>query len=257
MPFDRCYAGMVYTVLVAAAPSLVLLAYFYLRDKYEREPLGHMAVAYLLGMFAMLAAQGMAGLVSAQVSTEWLHLGGEPARLFDAFVLTGASEEFAKWLLLVTAVYAWKEFDEPLDGLVYGVTLSLGFATLENLLYLSSRGLAIAWQRAVFAVPAHALFGGCMGFYAGRAKFSPPGPRHARQFGLALTLSFCLPVAFHGSYDFALLHGLGWTVWCAISLLSLSFWIFVLRRVRRAERASPFRPKTMMPSDFHALQIKR
>jgi len=237
--------------LVAAAPSLALLAYFYLRDRYEREPTGYVVAAYLLGVFALAAAQGISVLVSEWVSWDWLHTGGEPARLFDAFVLAGLAEELAKWVMLVAAVYAWREFDEPMDGLLYGVAIALGFATLENLLFLSSRGVSIAWQRAIFAVPAHALFGGCMGFYVGRAKFSPT-PRTG-QFWLSLGLSFIVPVAFHGAYDFALLHGLGWGVWAAVTLLSLSFWVFVLRRVKRADRASPFRPKTMMPADFQTL----
>ena len=133
------------------------------------------------------------------------------------------------------------------------MAIALGFATLENFLFLSSRGLAIAWQRAIFAVPAHALFGGCMGFYVGRAKFaSADGTRRSR-FWLSLTLSFLVPVGFHGAYDFALLHGLGWKVWTAVTLLSLAFWVFVLRRVKRAQKSSPYRPKTMMPSDFRAL----
>jgi protease PrsW len=239
--------------LVAAAPSLALLAFFYLHDRYEREPVGHLVVAYLLGMFAMLAAQGAAGLASDWVSVEWLHTGGEPARLFDAFVLAGAIEELAKWTMLAAAIYSWREFNEPMDGLLYGVAIALGFATLENFLFLGSRGLGVAWQRAIFAVPAHALFGGCMGFYVGRAKFAPSGVTRRRRFLVALALSLWVPVGFHGAYDFALLHGLGWRVWAAITLLSLGFWIFVLRRVKRALRDSPFRPKTMMPSEFRAL----
>ena len=241
-------------VLVAAAPSLALLAYFYLRDRYEREPLGHVIAAYLLGAFAMLAVQGGEETIAGWVSAEWLHTGGEAARVFDAFVLAGAVEESAKWVVLFGAVYAWREFDEPLDGLFYGVTIALGFATLENLLYLSSRGLDIAWQRALFAVPAHALFGGSMGYYAGRAKFVPAGGNRRWRFWRAVILSLGLPVGFHGAYDFALLHGLGWKAWVAVTLLSLGFWIFVLHRVQRAQRASPYRPKTMMPTDFQAIR---
>jgi RsiW-degrading membrane proteinase PrsW (M82 family) len=251
LPLDRdsvLRSTAMFIALVAAAPSLALLTYFYLRDRYEREPIGHVVAAYLLGMFALAAAQGATLMIADWVSSDWLHTGGEPARLFDAFVLAGGVEELAKWVVLVAAVYAWREFDEPMDGLLYGVAIALGFATLENLLFLSSRGLAIAWQRAIFAVPAHALFGGCMGFYVGRAKFAP-----TRHFWLSLSLSLLVPVGFHGAYDFALLHGLGWKVWTAVTLLSLAFWVFVLRRVKRAQKSSPYRPKTMMPSDFRAL----
>ena len=180
-----------------------------------------------------------------------MHLGGEPARLFEAFVLCGLIEELAKGIMLIAAVYHWREFDEPLDGLVYGVAIALGFATFENYLYLSSHGVAIAWKRALFAVPAHALFGGSMGYYAGRVKFMAKGLRLTRDLFRDRVLCLALPVLFHGAYNYALLHGLSWFTWTAISLLSLGFWFFVLRRVRRAQRASPFRPKTMLPSDFH------
>jgi RsiW-degrading membrane proteinase PrsW (M82 family) len=234
------------TVVVAAAPSLVLLAYFYLRDRYEREPLGHLLLTYGLGMYALLAAQG---LFATDGWLGWLDaafLDGrtERARLLDAFVLAGLVEELAKWVLLLTAVYHWREFDEPLDGLIYGVALSLGFATLENHHYLVRHGLVVAWPRALLAVPAHALFGGSMGYYAGRAKFTAArGPRR-RDLARALIV----PALFHGAYDFALLHGLGWKVRVAVALLSLTLWSFVLRRVHRAQRASPYRPKTLPPS---------
>ena len=238
-------------LVVAAAPSLALLTYFYLRDRYDREPLSTLAFAYVLGIYAMLAAQAAATMVADLVSEEWLRLGGEPARLFEAFVLSGLIEETAKGVMLLAAVYKWREFDEPLDGLVYGVTIALGFATFENVLYLSSHGVAIAWKRALFAVPAHALFGGSMGYYAGRIKFAAKGPRTGRSIWLDRISCLSLPVLFHGLYNFALLHGLNWFIWTAISVLSLGFWSFVLRRLRRAQKASPFRPKTMLPSDFH------
>jgi RsiW-degrading membrane proteinase PrsW (M82 family) len=233
-------------VAVAVAPSLALLAYFYLRDRYDREPLDRLAVAYALGAFAMVAAQGLASTAEAWVSPEWLH-GGEGGRVYDAFFLSGFVEEMAKWVVLVAAVVHWREFDEPLDGLVYGVAVALGFATLENLLYVSRLGVEVGWQRALFAVPAHALFGGAMGYYAGRAKFAARARRspHADR-----VLCLALPALFHGAYDFALLHGLDWKVWVAISALSLGLWVFVLRRVRRAQRASPYRPKTMPPTSL-------
>lgn len=243
-----------FTVLVAAAPSVLLLLYFYLRDRFDREPLSHLLAAYLLGAYAMVTASGSAHAVAGWVSEEWLRLGGEPARLFEAFVLAGLIEELAKWVILMAACYHWRAFDEPLDGLIYSVALSLGFATLENLFFLSRLGLGVAWQRAVFAVPAHALFGGTMGYYVGRAKFkTAPGPQgrggppHGFGWG-AGALSLALPVVFHGAYDYALSRRLDWTVWAAVAGLSLGFWIFVLRRVHRAQRASPFRPKTMPPS---------
>jgi RsiW-degrading membrane proteinase PrsW (M82 family) len=227
----------VLTIIVAAAPSLFLLTFFYLKDRYEREPLQHILMAFGLGLYAMIAASGMAGTAETWVPREWLVMGGEPAKLFDAFVLSGLVEELAKWVVLVAAVYHWDEFDEPLDGVVYGVAVALGFATLENFLFVARLGLEVAWMRAVFAVPAHALFGATMGYYAGRAKFDRGGK-------LWRDRAFCLllPAVFHGCYNYALRRGMGAHVWIVITLLSAALWVFVLRRVHRAQHASPFRP---------------
>lgn len=224
------------TVVVASAPSLFLLTFFYLKDRYEREPLQHILMAFGLGLYAMIAGHGMASTAESWVSRDWLLMGGEPAKLFDAFILSGFVEELAKWVVLVAAVYHWDEFDEPLDGVVYGVAVALGFATLENMLFVTRLGLGVAWQRAVFAVPAHALFGATMGYYAGRAKFDRGGK-------LWRDRALCLfaPTGFHGLYDYALHRGMGAHVWIVIALLSVGLWAFVLRRVHRAQHASPFR----------------
>jgi RsiW-degrading membrane proteinase PrsW (M82 family) len=207
------------TVVVASAPSLFLLTFFYLKDRYEREPLQHILMAFGLGLYAMIAGHGMASTAESWVSRDWLLMGGEPAKLFDAFILSGFVEELAKWVVLVAAVYHWDEFDEPLDGVVYGVAVALGFATLENMLFVTRLGLGVAWQRAVFAVPAHALFGATMGYYAGRAKFDRGGK-------LWRDRALCLfaPTGFHGLYDYALHRGMGAHVWIVISLLSVGLW---------------------------------
>jgi RsiW-degrading membrane proteinase PrsW (M82 family) len=241
-----------FTLAVAAAPSVVLLSYFYLRDRYDREPLGHLAIAYLLGMYAMVAARGLSTGAAGLASAAWLDGRSESALLFDAFFLAGFIEEFSKWVILMAAVYHWREVDEPLDGLIYGVAISLGFATLENLLYLQRLGLGVAWPRAVFAVPAHALFGGAMGYYAGRAKFDHdepdvlPAVRFRRLLGDHV-FSLLVPTLFHGTYDFALMHGLDWKAWSAVTGISIGLWAFVLHRVHQGQRASPYRPKTMPP----------
>jgi RsiW-degrading membrane proteinase PrsW (M82 family) len=235
----------VLAVVAGTAPSMFLLTFFYLRDRWQREPMHRVAMAFALGLYAMAAARGLAYTVLGFTPPEWLGSGTEAARLFESLVLAGLIEETSKAVVLFAAIYHWDEFDEPLDGVVYGVAVSLGFATLENVFYIAqaggaaARGLTVVWQRALFAVPAHALFGGAMGYYAGKAKFDRTHPA-----ALLRDRAFCLlvPVLFHGAYNYALHHRLDARVWTAVTLISLTMWIFVLRRVHRADRASPFRP---------------
>ena len=228
--------AMTLTMVVAAAPALFLITFFYLKDRYEREPLLHILIAFALGLYAMVAAHGLATLAESWISTRWLITAGEAGRLIDSFALAGFIEELSKWVVLMTAIYHWDEFDEPLDGVVYGVAVALGFATLENFLFVARLGLGVAWQRALFAVPAHALFGATMGYYAGRTKFDQGGKLWRDR-----VLCLAAPVAFHGIYNYALHRGLGLRIWITISLLSAGLWIFVLRRVHRAQHVSPFK----------------
>lgn len=75
-------------------------------------------------------------------------------------------------VFLLFVAYRHSDFDHHYDGIIYGVAISLGFATIENIIYIFSNGIEIALLRAVFPVSSHALFGILMGFYMGKAKFA-------------------------------------------------------------------------------------
>jgi RsiW-degrading membrane proteinase PrsW (M82 family) len=231
-------------LVLGAAPSLFLLVFFYLKDRYEPEPRGHVALSFLLGALALAAALGGQVALERIVGREWLALGGIAARLFEAGVMAAAIEELAKWLVFLVVIYRWREFDEPLDGVVYGVALALGFATVENVLCVLRDGLAVGVLRALFAVPAHALFGAAMGFYLGRAKLGrgrfQEGPITTGERARRLALALLLPSLFHGFYDFALVELSGAWLYVVVAALSLALWIFILRRVRQAQGESPF-----------------
>jgi RsiW-degrading membrane proteinase PrsW (M82 family) len=230
-------------VIVGAAPSLFLLVFFYLKDRYEPEPRGHVALAFVKGALCAVPVWLAAGAIERAVGRDWLVLGGTVARLFEAGVLAAGVEELCKWAVFLILIYRWSEFDEPLDGLVYGVAMALGFATVENVMCVRRDGLSLGLLRAIFAVPAHALFGAAMGFYFGRAKLGngrgegiPTGVRTVR-----LVLALFVPIAFHTAYDFSLIELRGPWLYVVISLGSIALWIFVLGRVRRAQDDSPFR----------------
>ncbi|MEZ4385030.1 MAG: PrsW family glutamic-type intramembrane protease [Nannocystaceae bacterium] len=181
--------------LSTVMPSLLLLWYFHSRDVYP-EPARVVWTTFALGVLiagpVLLFALPM-GAFAEQLSDPFA------AGAYEAFVLAALPEETFKLAVLVWYARRHSAFDEPMDGLVYGVAASLGFATLENILYVAQGGLGVAVLRAVTSIPGHATFGAIMGYYVGQAHFS-------RGRGRALLFkAWLIPVLLHGLYDTPLL----------------------------------------------------
>ena len=201
------------------APGLALLSYFYLKDEYETEPLSLVLRMFLYGAFLVFPLMFIQHVLKVE------HM--LPNHFVEAFLSTGLLEEFFKWFVFYYAIYDHREFNEPYDGIVYGVSVSLGFATLENILYLFANGVEFAVTRALLPVSSHALFGVIMGFYLGRAKFSLP--KKEKNY---IWLSFLLPFLFHGISDYILLTQERWIYYMLPFMIFL--WWLALRKVKLA-----------------------
>ncbi len=133
-------------------------------------------------------------------------------------------------------IYKHVYFDEPYDGIVYAVALSLGFATVENVIYalVDFSTFSHLLYRAFLPVSAHALFGVIMGYQLGKAKFHP-----ARKNKYLLG-ALLLPLIYHGIFDYILLDFKAAWTWLVLPLM-IFLWIFSLRIVNKANDRSPFR----------------
>lgn len=181
--------------LSTVLPSLLLLAYFRGRDVYP-EPARVVWTTFGLGVLSVIPVLAFALPLSALLGD----LADPFARAaYEAFILAALPEETCKILVLVLYARRHSAFDEPMDGVVYGVAASLGFATMENVLYVAQGGLGVAILRALTSIPGHATFGAIMGYYLGQAAFDP---RRARG---AMIAAFAWPLCLHGLYDFPLL----------------------------------------------------
>lgn len=184
-------------IALAIAPGIAICLYIFYRDIYNREPKLNLIISFILGCVAIVPAilfEGKFG--SANDGT----VGG--VAIF-AYAVVAFSEEFSKFLGLRLYSYNQKSFDEPLDGIVYSVMVSMGFATLENVMYVlkyaqQGMGYQVAFQRMFLSVPAHATFAVVMGYYVGKAKFNPKN-----SFSLML-MGLVGAIFFHGTYDFFL-----------------------------------------------------
>lgn len=182
---------------LALAPGLAIAFFIYTRDKYDREPLRNLAFSFLLGVVSTLPAiliqTNLQPLLDAYFSPYSISY-----YFFLAFVIVAMSEEGSKFMMLRLYAYRQPAFDEPFDGIIYSVMVSMGFATFENIWYVLENGFATGVMRMFLSVPAHAAFGVLMGFHAGLAKFDRHKPV------LRLLTGVLLAVVFHGAFDFFL-----------------------------------------------------
>ena len=184
-------------LLTALLPIAILVYYIYHKDKKSPEPTGQLVKAFFYGIlsiplsFCMSIPLGLIGVYPTEATSI---LGSVSAAFFGAAI----PEEIAKFIMLWLLLRKNPYFDEKMDGIVYAVCVSLGFAALENMMYLFSNEdtyLSVGIARAIFAVPGHFCFGILMGYYYSLAKFYPKAPKKNK------ALILLAPIIVHGLYD--------------------------------------------------------
>ncbi len=178
---------------LAIAPGLAICVYIFLRDQFNREPRKRLIICFFLGFLsALIAAIAEPLLIS--------HFQLDPAEsilsaFLIAFVMVALVEEWSKYIMVRFYAFGKPEFDEPFDGIVYSVMVSMGFATVENIAYVMQHGYGTAIMRMFLSVPAHASFAIIMGYYLGKAKFA------GRRRLVVLMAGLFWAVFWHGLYD--------------------------------------------------------
>jgi RsiW-degrading membrane proteinase PrsW (M82 family) len=218
-------------ISLAIAPVFAVIIYVYYRDKYDKEPLILLVKLFFWGCLSVIPAiilEKIAGNIFMSV----------PYSLYSvallAFVGIGFSEEFSKFIFVKYFAYKSPHFNEPFDGIVYSVMVSMGFAAVENIMYVLKGGYTVGWLRMFTAVPAHACFGILMGYYFGIAKFS------GSLKWLFLLNGLILAAILHGAYDYFLIlrDYEGLAIFSMITLL-ISI-LFSFKAMKKLKNKSPF-----------------
>ena len=221
---------MITTLVILAliiAPAGILLYYFWIRDRWNREPRSLIWKLFGLGCLSIIPA--------VILDAMFFDLEAAPETIYDvfmfAFIAAGLIEETTKFAFIWLFASRSRHFDEEYDGIIYAVAVGLGFAFAENILYVvgsiaeESGGLSIAIMRAFTAVPAHALDGVILGYFIGRSRFEKTAMGKLTQNLIGLVMA----VMFHGLYDFfAFLTTIvpeGYAGWCVVGLI----WILVVQ----------------------------
>lgn len=209
-------------VAAGIAPGLALLSYFYLKDQYGSEPFSIVFKTFISGALLVFPIMFIQYVLDKENVMQGL--------FYEPFITMGLLEEFFKWFILFYTIYQHVSFDEPYDGIVYGASVSLGFATVENIFYLFANGLEYALGRALLPVSSHALFGVIMGYYLGKGKFS------FESKWKWLWLSLIVPVLLHGSYNYILITLEDWLNLMIPFMIFL--WYVGLKKVKKARLMS-------------------
>ena len=220
--------SVLFLILAALAPPLILLGIIYRLDQIEREPPGLLWSLFLRGVLAMVPI-----LVLEMLADQFIDFfyWRPMVYLFLAyFVVPGFIEEGIKYRVLRRRTWNEPNFNYRFDGVVYGVFVSLGFAAVENVMYVLTSGFSTAVVRAIFSIPGHAMFGVVMGSALGQAKWLAAHGQ-GQQAAAFLRRAWLLPAILHGAYDF-LLVGFGWVFYLYFAGLV----VYVLRLLRRSIR---------------------
>jgi len=214
-------------LFVSIFPGILWVWYFYRQDRYDPEPRRLIVRDFLWGILMVFPA----GLLEAPFAR---YLTPQVS-LFTLFLSTifvvGVIEEGFKAYAVYRLHYNHPEFDEPVDGIIYGVTVGLGFAALENLFYTVLFGYRVGLIRAVLTTLAHASFTGIFGYYLARAKET-----NSRYF---IIYGYFLVSILHGLYDFLAISGLMGTYSAIIIIGLLQFYLASL--IRGTTERSPFK----------------
>lgn len=191
---------MSYLFYAAIIPVIALGYYIYKKDTHS-EPLELLAKIFGMGCLTVIPVAILELILGSFFPTEGIK---NALLLFvNTFVSVALVEEGFKWIVTKKYGYNSNSFDEIYDIIVYSVFASLGFACIENILYVFTGGLSVAFTRALLSIPGHTCFGVLMGFFLAKAKINYNSGNN-KLYNRNILLSLFIPMIGHTLYDFFL-----------------------------------------------------
>ncbi|HBZ03810.1 MAG TPA: hypothetical protein DEO83_08390 [Lachnospiraceae bacterium] len=194
-------------VAIAVIPALIMMIFIYLQDNHEKEPIGLLLKIFALGVLSAVPCMFFEWIADKIISVTF---GGTFLiyHMITAFFGVAIIEEGFKFLAAYMFTWRNKYFNYKFDGVIYCLFGSMGFAAIENVLYLfrgsANAVISTGIQRGLLAVPAHAMCAIFMGYYYGNAKYAKSyGDRSGCRKNMIT--GFLIACSLHGFYDFCLM----------------------------------------------------
>lgn len=225
-------------ILPVILPVLFWAWYHYHKDRHLPEPVGHLALAFLLGAGSFWLGKLMyvgLGVFDLRMDAYYLAETDRKALFLYAVLAIGPIEELAKLLPFLLVIRRFQEFDEPIDGIIYASFIALGFAAVENIHYLQFLTSGEAIARGFAGPLVHIAFASVWGYYVGRACLE------RRRVWLTIALALGGTALLHGIYDY-LVIAMPVFALPASALLVLALWLWRLFLIRGLHDAAAARP---------------
>lgn len=244
----------VLNIVFAILPAIILCIYIYKMDVIEKEPMIMLFSLFFLGVAITVPVAYIESVLIKEAGIDY-------SDMFSCFILAffivALVEEGFKYLVLFLGTWRNKNFNHIYDGIVYAVFVSLGFAMLENILYVAQptfsglkymsmptietiqSSMDTAILRALISVPAHCFYAVASGYYFGLAKLNR-SIGYKRKSNIFLIYSFIIPITLHGLFDYLLLISndvLSWMFYCFVSILYIASY-FNIKKISSVEMTS-------------------
>lgn len=190
-----------FALLGGFVPALLWLWFWLTEDREHPEPKRMIALAFLVGCLTVLLV-----LPFQKVAFSTIEAG------LPLIIALAIIEEIMKAGIALMVVLWRKDIDEPVDQMVYMVTVALGFAALENMLYLLNplsggyfiESIVTGNLRFLGSTLLHVLASGVVGLALARAFYAPHYQKVA-----AWILGVILATLLHVVFNFSILQGDG------------------------------------------------
>jgi len=225
-------------LVIALTPAVALGLAAWYTDRFDREPRRLLLKVFLFGALSVLPT-----ILVERFLMSLNIFSGLLASAFTAFIIAGLTEEYFKRAVVLRTAYKHEAFNEKLDGIIYAVFAALGFASIENIMYVLSGYSAnyyVGLSRGIFSVPTHALLGVTMGYYLSLAKFSNNEKSRRNYIRKALII----PAILHGFFDFILVANIPALLALFIPYV-IYLWIANLRKLNKYYKESKEKHKTL------------
>lgn len=236
-----------FLLILATLPIILICFYIYSKDK-NKEPIKLLLKLFFFGILSCILVVCITELIYIFIPfmNKNINQMGFIEILFYSFIIVALVEEFCKWLMVYKIGYNNKEFDEVYDIIVYSVFVSLGFAFLENLLYvLLNNSISVGIARGLLSVPGHACDAIFMGYYLSLAKrYRKNNDRQNEKKNI--NKSIFIPVLLHGIYDFCIFSGQ--------NIFIIIFFVFIINlyiiSIKRLKQTANITTKLFYKNNF-------